>query len=78
MLKSSKLLTITVPKSTYTRIRSEARRRDTTISGLLREAFNSYVTYRFREYTDADIQDFIKRDRLSPSLRKKVDAFLAT
>ncbi len=42
MLKHSKLLTVTVPKATYARIRSEAKRRKTTISGLVRDAFESY------------------------------------
>ena len=42
MLKHSKLLTVTVPKATYTRIRSEAKRRKTTISGLVRDSFELY------------------------------------
>ncbi len=42
MLKHSKLLTVTVPKAIYARIRSEAKRRKTTISGLVRDAFESY------------------------------------
>ncbi|MEK7649017.1 MAG: ribbon-helix-helix protein, CopG family [Patescibacteria group bacterium] len=43
MLKNSKLLTVTVPKATYTRIRSEAKKRRTSISGLVRDAFESYA-----------------------------------
>jgi hypothetical protein len=77
MLKTSKLLTITVPKATYARIRVEASRRKSSISGLLRDAFDSYITYPPRNYTNAEIQDFINRDRLSPKLRKKIDTFLA-
>lgn len=78
MLKTSKLLTVTVPKATYTRIRSEARRRNTTVSGLIRDAFDSYVIYPPRDYTDAEIKDFIKRDQLPEKLRLKIDAFLMT
>lgn len=77
MLKTSKMLTVTVPKTTYARIRSEARRRSTTVSGLIRDAFDSYVTYPPRDYTDAEIHDFIRRDQLPSKLRLKIDKFLA-
>ncbi|MBI2484182.1 hypothetical protein HYV71_03290, partial [Candidatus Uhrbacteria bacterium] len=48
----------------YARIRSEAKRRKETISGLLRDSFEAYTRYSGTLYSDAEIADIIKRDHL--------------
>lgn len=78
MLTTSKLLTITVPKTTYTRIRTEASRRKSSISGLLRDAFESYTRYSGTLYSDQELQDIIKRDQLPAKFRKELDDILAS
>jgi len=77
MLKKSKLLTITVPKSTYTRIHTEATKRKSSVSGLLRDAFESYTRYSGTLYTDKELQDIVKRDQLPLKLRIELDGLLS-
>jgi hypothetical protein len=73
MLKTSKLLTITVPKATYQVIHSEAKRRRTTISGMLRQAFTDYVENDTNIYSDVELQRLLQRDQLSVRLQRKLD-----
>lgn len=76
MLKKSKLLTITVPKATYTRIRTEAIKRKSSISGMLRDAFESYTRYSGTLYSDQELQNIIQQDKLPLKIRKELDKLL--
>ena len=76
MLKTSKLLAVTVPKETYSRIRAEAARRKATVSGLLRESFEYYIEQAGKIYSDAELDRLLKRDRLSKSLKNRLDRML--
>ncbi len=67
------MLTVTVPKATYRRIRSEANKRDETISGMLRNAFELYVQTTSELYSDRELQQLLQRDAISPQLRKDLD-----
>lgn len=76
MLKTSKLLTITVPKKTFVDIRKEAKKRQTTVSALVRDAFFSYTQGEGEAYTDAELRRILHADRLSPVLQKDLDKLL--
>lgn len=76
MLKTSKLLTVTVPKKTFADIRKEAKKRQTTISGLLRDAFFFYTQGEGEVYSDAELRRILDRDRLSLSLQKDLNKLL--
>ena len=67
------MLTITVPKATYRRIRSEAEKRDETISGMIRKAFELYVQTNGELYTDRELSQLLQRDRISSRLQKDLD-----
>lgn len=68
MLKTSKLLTVTVPKATYSSIRKEAQKRNETVSGLLRRAFDLYKNTPIQLYTDKELRQLLKRDALPTRL----------
>ena len=76
MLKTTKLLTITVPKITYKEIQSEAKKRKTTVSGLLRTAFSSFVEKDVDLYSDSYIEKILKRDTVPAKLQKDLDTLL--
>lgn len=76
MLKTAKLLTITVPKSTYTAIHDEAKKRQDTVSGMLRRAFNDYVENSTELYSDRELDLLLKRDKLSTGLKQDLDRLL--
>lgn len=77
MLKNSKMLTITVPRKTYYTIRQEAKKRDETISGLLRHAFEYLTQEKFEVYSDKELATLLKKDRLSSTMRSDLDRLLA-
>lgn len=77
MLKNSKLLTITVPKATYTAIRQAARKRQETISGMLRNAFEAYTSTNGSIYSDQELNALLKRDKLPAKLKHELDRLLA-
>lgn len=76
MLKNSKMLSVTVPKKTLADIRKEAKKRQTTVSGLLRDAFFFYTQGEGEVYSDAELRHILNRDRLSPSLQKDLKKML--
>ena len=76
MLKTSKLLTITVPKPFLRKIRFESKRRDTSISELLRNAFDFYTEDIPEVYSDKEIASLVKRDELSRKFRTQLDSLL--
>ena len=76
MLKNSKLLTITVPKETYRKIQLEAKIRKTTVSGLVRDAFDSYSDEREKLYASSLIRRYMKADILPKKLKNELDAIL--
>ena len=76
MLKTSKMLTITVPKEMYRTIYKEASKRNETVSGLIRKAFTSYVDSGTELYSDRQIQQLLRHDALSPKLQKYLDRLL--
>lgn len=76
MLKTTKLLTITVPKATYREIQGEAKKRKTTVSGLLRTAFSSFVEKDTDLYSDAYLEQIFKRDTISTKLQKDLNKLL--
>jgi len=51
MLKTATMLTITMPKKTARQIRREAARRNFTVSGLLRTAFEQFASGASELYT---------------------------
>lgn len=73
MLKTSKMMTITVPKATFAAIRSEAKKRNETISGILRKAFDTYITDSYAVYTDEELAQLLKKDRLPRTLQQQLD-----
>lgn len=73
MLKTAKMLTITVPKSTYAIIHSEAKKRNETISGMLRKAFDLYINTPTDVYSDSELNQLLHKDKLSSQLRKDLD-----
>jgi hypothetical protein len=75
-MKNAKMLTITLPTKTVTRLRSEARRKNETISGLLRRAFDLYTQHDQEFYTTKELAELLKRDRLAPSLIKDLGRLL--
>lgn len=77
MLKTTKMLTITVPKTTYRSIREEAKKRNETISGLMRKAFVSYVDSSTELYSDRQLAELLRRDALSPKIQRDLDRLLA-
>lgn len=70
------MLTITLPQRTLTRLRSEARKRNETVSGLLRRAFDTYTQHNQEIYTSQEIKQLLERDRLAISLAKNLDQLL--
>lgn len=76
MARTSQLLTITVPKATYARMKREAGRRQATVSGLLRTAFDCLTDESTEVYSDAEIRQLLARDRLPVSLRADLDLLL--
>ncbi len=76
MLKTSKLLTMTVPKETYRRIHEEAVRRKATVSGLLRESFEYYIEQAGEVYSVEELDLLLKRDCLPKLLRERLDKIL--
>ena len=76
MLKTSTMLTITVPKKTAQRIRQEAIKRSFTISGLLRTAFDQFTLEAPEPYTAIELKQLLTRDRLSPRIRRELDTLL--
>lgn len=70
MLKTAKMLTITVPKSTYATIRSEAKKRNETISGMLRKAFDLYISTSADVYSDSELEQLLQKDKLPTELSK--------
>lgn len=78
MLKTTKLLTITVPKAIYREIQGQAKKRKTTISGLMRTAFISFTQQDDTLYSDREIADLLKRDKISPKLQLELDSLLAS
>lgn len=75
MLKTTKLLSITVPKPVYREIHREAKKRNTTVSGLLRTAFEGYVQ-NFRQKSQTRETERILLDKISTELHKGVDKFI--
>ncbi len=78
MLKTSKLLTITVPKATYKEIQGEAKKRKSTISGLMRTAFVFFVEQDDNLYSEREIAQFLQRDKISKKLQQELDALLSS
>lgn len=76
MLKTSKLLTITVPKATYAVIRKTAKDRQETVSGMLRNAFDQYISNDTELYSDQQLKQLLKKDQLPLRLRKDLDQLL--
>lgn len=76
MLKTTKLLTITVPKSTYSAIRHEAKKRRDTVSGMLRKAFVQYIENDTELYSDQTLRQLLKDDRLSKNVQRDLDRLL--
>lgn len=76
MLKTSKLLTVTVPKKTFADIRKEAKKRQTTVSALVRDAFFAYTQGEGEVYSDTELRRILNVDRLSPTLQKDLDKLL--
>jgi hypothetical protein len=73
MPKTAKMMSVTVPPSVYIRIKREAKKRETSISGLLRTAFEAYVSDDdIAVYSDDYIADLIERDKIPDSLRRSV------
>lgn len=73
MLKTSTMMTITVPKATSLTIRSEAKKRNETISGILRKAFDAYIADTSAVYTDAELAQLLHDDRLPKTLQQHLD-----
>ncbi len=76
-MQPSKLMSITVPKDTFARIRKTAKKENKTISGLLREAFEFFVDFQPRIYSDKEIETFLKEDTLSHTTQKSLDTLIA-
>lgn len=76
MLKTSQMLTITVPKATYSQIKKEAVRRKSTVSGLLQDSFEYFIEEPNNLYSDQEIKRILVRDRIPFSLQKEVDTLL--
>lgn len=76
MSETSKIINITVPKKMHQRIRTEAKKRNTTVSSLLRESFETYTQIPKVLYSDAELKDLLGRDKLSSTERKRLDHLL--
>lgn len=70
------MLTITMPRPVYRRLKNQARQRQTTISGLLRQSFEYFTKRADEVYSDAELQQLLRRDQLSPLLKKDLDRLL--
>jgi hypothetical protein len=77
MARTSQLLTITVPRATYAQMKREAVRRRSTVSGLLRTAFDRLANESTDLYSDAELRQFFTRDRIPVSLQRDLDRLLA-
>ena len=77
MPRTTNLLTISLSKSLLGRMRSEAQRRSTTVSALLRDAFEVYTKQQPVVYTDQELKALLKADRLPPGLKRDLDRLLA-
>lgn len=78
MLKTSTMMTITVPKATSLTIRSEAKKRNETISGILRKAFDAYIADTSAIYTDTELARLLHDDRLPKTLQRQLDRAIQT
>ncbi|MDO8625908.1 MAG: hypothetical protein Q7K39_00405 [Candidatus Magasanikbacteria bacterium] len=69
-------LTITVPRPFFRRLKNEANRRRTSVSGLLRDSFTFYTNTEAALYSNAEIGRLLKKDALPTGLKRDLDRLL--
>ncbi len=77
MPRTTDLLTISLEKKILRKIKQEAKRRKTTVSALLRDAFTRYTEVSDEIYTDQELSEILQADKLPKSLKEDLEKCLA-